>query len=60
MKAFDAAKKGFGTTAHTEAWSVPLGYVEGDPENGIEDCEMRLTAYLPDPSFISYLTEGNP
>ena len=43
MKAFDAAKREFGTTAHTEGWQIPLGYIENDPEKGIEDCELNLT-----------------
>lgn len=43
MTAFDTAKKEFGTTTHTEGWRIPLGSIEDDPENGIEDCELNLT-----------------
>jgi hypothetical protein len=60
MKAFDAAKKGFGTTTRTEAWQIPLGYIEDDPENGIEDGEMRLTMYHPSTPLIFYLAETYP
>ena len=54
MKAFDTAKKEFGTTTHTEGWQIPLGYIEDDPEKGIEDCELCLTAYLP-PLLFSFI-----
>ena len=43
MKAFDTAKKEFGTTTHAEGWQIPLGYIEDDLEKGIEDCELILT-----------------
>jgi hypothetical protein len=45
MKAFDAAKRAFGTTTLTDSWLIPLGYVEDDLANGIEDGEMKLTVY---------------
>ena len=48
MRAFDTAKREFGTKTHTEGWQIPLGYIEDDPENGIEDCELCLTrCFLP-------------
>ncbi|KAG0124762.1 hypothetical protein HOY82DRAFT_617537 [Tuber indicum] len=43
MTTFDMAKKGFGTTARTDFLRIPVGYVRDDPENGIEDAELRLT-----------------
>ena len=46
MKAFDTAKREFGTTTHTEGWQIPLGHIEDNPENGIEDCELCLTTCL--------------
>ena len=47
MKAFDTAKREFGTIAHTEGWRIPLGYIEDDPGKGIEDCELHLTKCIP-------------
>ena len=43
MRCFDAAKKEFGTTTCTDFWRIHVGYVRDDPENGIEDGELRLT-----------------
>jgi len=43
MRSFDTAKKEFGTTTGTDFWRIPVGYVRDDPENGIEDAELRLT-----------------
>jgi hypothetical protein len=45
MKAFDGAKRAFGTTTPTDSWLIPLGYVEDDLANGIEEGEMKLTVY---------------
>ena len=47
MRAFDTAKKEFGTTTHTEGWQIPVGYIEDDPEKGTEDCELCLTRCFP-------------
>ena len=43
MRSFDTAKKEFGKTICTDFWRIPIGYVRDDPENGIEDAELRLT-----------------
>ncbi|CUS11601.1 unnamed protein product [Tuber aestivum] len=43
MREFDRAKREFGTTTRTLFWRIPVGYVRDDPENGIEDAELRLT-----------------
>jgi len=43
MRSFDTAKKEFGTTTRTDFWRIPVGLVRDDPENGIEDAELRLT-----------------
>ncbi|PWW74262.1 actin-like ATPase domain-containing protein [Tuber magnatum] len=43
MRSFDTVKREFGTTAGTDHWRIPVGYVGDDPENGIEDGELRLT-----------------
>jgi hypothetical protein len=45
MRAFEVAKTAFGTSAHTECWWIPVGNVEDDPANEIEDGEMKLTTY---------------
>jgi hypothetical protein len=45
MKAFDRAKQSFVPTTIIEPWLIPLGYVEDDLANGIEDGEMKLTVY---------------
>ncbi|RPB00764.1 actin-like ATPase domain-containing protein [Choiromyces venosus 120613-1] len=42
MRTFDLAKKDFGTSL-AQFWRIPVGYVRDDPENGIEDGELRLT-----------------
>jgi len=42
MRNFDMAKKEFGTTTRTDFWRIPVGCVRDDPENGIEDGELRL------------------
>lgn len=43
MTAFETAKKGFGTSSHDQTWHVPVGNVDDDPENGIEEGEMKIT-----------------
>ena len=57
MKAFDTAKREFGTIAHTEGWQIPLVYIEDHPEKGIEDCELHLTRCIPLLTEIFYLTK---
>ena len=48
MRAFDNAKKQFGTTTRADGWRIPLGRIDDDPANGIEDCELFLTTcFLP-------------
>lgn len=43
MMAFERVKRGFGTSTGEQSWRIPLGYVEDDIDNGIEDCELTIT-----------------
>lgn len=48
MASFEAAKRGFGTSEHNQSWTIPLGNVDDDLPNNVEDGELRLTRYVLD------------
>lgn len=48
MASFEAAKRGFGTSEHSQRWLIPLGNVDDDEINGVEDGEIKLTRYESD------------
>lgn len=48
MASFEAAKRGFGTSEHNQTWMIPLGNVDDDLPNKVEDGELKLTRYVLD------------
>lgn len=51
MANFESVKRGFGTSEHTQTWTIPLGNVDDDVPNGIEDCELTIPMYASNRSF---------
>lgn len=43
MTRFEVAKEGFGVSSYDLRWYNPIGNVEDNIENGIEDCELVVT-----------------